>query len=323
MKTFIILAFLILGTSAWAGPSTSGGGIGVLCEYGDGQKLQLLDLFEAQLTGQRLVSSTGSFVEDYAVGLQRLRQLGDDPRPVSSDDKRNMLDMFTRYTEFTDRYLSPSDDIGVSVPLPPNCHLVQIAIYQDRDNKLVLNKTLWNQLDSLNQAALVMHEAIYKMQRIAFYNNSFQSRRLVREVFLKDGPSMKGVYDGLEKGKGLLCFAGDSGTNSSISFVWQGDQIHLLTFAGEARLVKTTLKVPVPLDDIKLQAAAINDEDIGYKVISASKGFEIKTAFFESEMPISHITWSQSVLDGEFFRVGMNVNGRILSYPVSSCFKFQ
>lgn len=324
MKTIIILSSLLTAVlTAKAGPSTSGGGIGVLCKTSDSQTLKILDLYEADLIGQKLIQSTNSFGDDYAVGLTRHRTLAGDPRPVSKTDIDNMLGMFYKYTQFTDEALPLTQDYGSTVTLPTNCQFIQIGIYDDFNERFLLNRNLWEQLDSLNRAALVTHESIYKLQRIAFYGNSFQARRLVRELFLFDGPKMKGVYEGLTKGKGLICFAGDSGTNNSITFVWQDNQIHLITFAGEQRYVKTTLKVPLSVENIKFEPELLGDSTMGYKITSTPQDFEIKTSYFESEMPMSHITWSQTVMKGEIFRVGMNVNGRVLSFPVSGCFNYK
>jgi hypothetical protein len=323
MKTqLVFLLSLMISVNVWAGTSTSGGGIGVLCKAQSQSKLQILDLYEAAQAGIDLIPSI-SFESDYTVGLTRLRALAGDPRPVTKTDFQEFTSMFQKYSEFTQDEIAPSMDAGPTVALPANCHYEQIAIYHDgNDPKLIINANLWAQLDSLNQVALLMHEAVYQMQRTAFYNNSHQVRRLVRELYSKNGPSLKGAQEGLKKGQGHMCFAGDTGTNSSFTFVWQGHEIYLLNLAGEARIVKTTINVPVSFDEIQLQRVEIGNSEIGYKVTDTPTAIEIKVQTIDSELPIPHITWRQTVKTGEILTVGMNVNGRTLDYPVTSCFPY-
>lgn len=322
MKKLICILSLTLSSMSFAGPSTSGGGIGVLCKSATQQKLMLLDLFEASVAGQKLISASGSFENDYAVSLTNLRRLGGDSRPVDQADLAQLNEMLNKYSEFVNYSLVPTNDAGNTVQLPTNCHYEQIAVYQDSDNRLLINRVLWNQLDSVGQAALIMHEAIFRMQRGAFYVDSAQTRKLVSELFLLGGPKIKGAYDGLTKGKGLLCFAGDSGSNNSISFVWQGHEVHLLTFAGESRYVRTTLKTLVSVDDIKLQRVVIDNIEPAYRIDSTPFNFNLSGKYFGSELPLNHISWNQSVAAGEIFTVGMNVRGRTINLPVTNCFKY-
>jgi len=310
------------GLNVYAGVSTSGGGIGVLCKVPTAQKLQLLDFYEAPFKQQELIQSTGTFDGDYSIGLQRLRSLVGDSRPVTQDDIIEIQANFKKNTEFTSKNLMPTGDAGPTPSLPSNCHYVQIAVYHDFNDKLLVNKELWDQLDSLNQAALLTHEAIYKMQRVAFFADSYQARSLVRELFLKNGPTIKGPLDGLTVGKGSICFAGDTSTNSDFTFVWQGKTIQLLTVAGDIRLAKTTLTVPISIDELKLETVRIDAKKVGYKVSYTPRDFEIKNHAFNSEMPITHITWNQEVRTGELLRVGINVRGKILSHPVKVCSKY-
>lgn len=323
MKTQIVfLTSLMISAAAWAGPSTSGGGIGVLCKTLTEQKLTVLDLYEASFSGQKLFNSTGSLDRDMTIALQNLRKLAGDSRPVSPDDFDYFHETFNKSTEFVDYNLMPTGDTGYSVPLPPNCHYEQIAIYQDHNDKLIVNKSLWQHLSTLDQAALYYHEAIYKMQRVAFYVDSAQTRRMVRELFLEGGPSVKGTYDGLVKGKGYRCFAGDYGTNNSFSFIWQGYEIRLLELAAEARFVKTSLQTLVSSDDVQFEQVAIDPVTMGLKVISTPFDFEIETKNFDSEIPIPHILFNQRIKKGELFTVGMNVRGRTMILPVTMCSKY-
>lgn len=321
----ILAAVLTLGgLNVYAGVSTSGGGIGVLCGKRTAtQKLQLLDLYEASVSEQELIQSTGTFGGDYSIALKRLRNLISDPRPVTQDEIIEDQQNFKRHTEFTNKKLIPTRDAGFTPSLPSSCHYVQIAVYHDFNNKLIVNKELWDQLDSLNQAALLTHEVIYKMQRVASYADSYQVRSLVRELFLKNGPTIKGPRDGLIAGQGAICFAGDTSTNSDFTFVWQGKKIRFLTLAGDARFAKTSITVPVSIDELKLEPVIIESKKTGYRVSYTPRDFEIKNQTFDSELPIPHITWNQKVQMGELFSVGINVRGKTLSYPVKACFNYK
>lgn len=327
LATLGLQAVLLFGgPNAYArgrGVSTSGGGVGVLCKGATGQpKLQLLDFYEASLAQQELVQSTGSFSRDYGTGMQRLRRLFEDPRPVTPNELNDTVARFKKATQFTSHKLTPTSDMGATPTLPSHCHYEQIAVYHDLNNNLVINKELWSQLDSLNKAALLTHEVLYKMQRIAFFTDSHQVRNLVRELFLKNGPSIKGPRNGLKVGPAHLCFAGETSTNTDFTFAWQGKTIQLLTLAGDVRLAKTTLTVPVSIDDIKLEAVTTDLNQEAYKVSYTPREFDIKNQSFDSQLPIPHITWNQEVRTGELLKIGINIRGKTLSYPVKACFKY-
>ncbi|WP_413575442.1 hypothetical protein ACLVWU_14005 [Bdellovibrio sp. HCB290] len=136
-----------------------------------------------------------------------------------------------------------------------------------------------------------------------------------------NGPEIKGTYDGLVKGKGLMCFAGDAGTDNELVFVWQGYDLHLVVFAGETRLVKTTVNTLVSSEDVKLKRVFM-DNYLAYVVESTPFNFELNNKYFKSELPIDHMTWDQKVANGKIFTVGINVNGRSITLPVFHCSKY-
>ena len=61
--------------------------------------------------------------------------------------------------------LTPTLD-SYEVALPSDCGLEQIVRYEDTsywNGSVLINADLFDRLDTLNQAALISHEALYKM----------------------------------------------------------------------------------------------------------------------------------------------------------------
>lgn len=83
---------------------------------------------------------------------------------------------------------------AAEVALPADCKLEQLANYVD-DNFLIVSNEIWNQLDDLNKAGLILHEAIYRFERDNGATNSRRARKIVAHL-LSDFQFTK-VNDGL------------------------------------------------------------------------------------------------------------------------------
>ena len=184
MKFFIQLAVLILfGATAHAGPGSDGGDKAIVCRRnGKIVKAETLDLFEARNL--------------YNLKPMPIRKLATVDEIVSAVEKKlehsienPQLELFPEINKVRilmhlvrpEAVLNDVDDAGsVSAPskLGKNCQREQLANYTSEQD-LFVNQEIWNQLDNKNKAALILHEGIYKFERIYGAKDSRRSRKVV------------------------------------------------------------------------------------------------------------------------------------------------
>lgn len=209
-------ALAITLNAAIAGVGSSGGGKGVVCRDPQGRinQAMVLDLYEAVYEyGLKLRPSARSLDQDYAIYVQILRRIVGDPRPVGQEVIRQML-RFVRFTA-SGVHLPAIADAGQVPSLPNACRLEQIAIYHDDTNVLDVDREIWQSLDSLNQAALIAHEEVYKNYRDAGDVTSEKVRSLVGALFSTTPP--KPQFAGVS-GAYAECWAntGNPSTNDTL-----------------------------------------------------------------------------------------------------------
>lgn len=78
--------------------------------------------------------------------------------------------------------MRPIEDANILVT-DVGCDYQQIANWDDRSENVLVKNELYRRLDTLNQAALYLHEAVYKVARTYYSDrNSDTSRRIVAEA---------------------------------------------------------------------------------------------------------------------------------------------
>jgi hypothetical protein len=204
MKRLLLLISLLLHAfSAYTGV-VSGGGYAIVCNE-DGATIphvQLLDIYEGDLlTGFIMAESKGNLAEDYFQSVKRAYAYQDSP--YSAEERRDeilgSLEQMLSGVVFLENPadLPVSKDLGSVPPIPDNCHIEQIAFYDGNLEKCYILQSRWNQLDSLNQAALLSHEIAYKYFRELGDKTSLLSRRLVAHNYAEQGPVS--LTDGLNE----------------------------------------------------------------------------------------------------------------------------
>jgi hypothetical protein len=188
------------------GTIDSGGGKVLSCLRDGKTKVELLDLWE----GRELMSppamplaSTSSVAEQASQALQRLKGLFPNPMEftVKSGDKAfTGAEAFLWQLNFSiepflqdpapesmrrwhDKSLEPTQD-SLEEAIPAGCDLLQAIRYQDASGRILVNEDLVQAMDATNQAALYVHEAVYKILREQFgERNSKRTRRAVALAF--------------------------------------------------------------------------------------------------------------------------------------------
>jgi hypothetical protein len=199
MKSNFLFLFTTVWMSSlsWAGGLDGGGGMGYVCyENSRGQEIinrvLVLDFYEAQIL-RKLTFSVELQQKDHVslVAMMKdmiLRHQGNRLEEKTFSDE---LDLINR--DF-DRSLLPP---GVRLPpvtdgdiiiKPQGCEKDQLAYYRDEGNHTGLYANLlivgdyWEKMDTLNQASLIIHEAVYRVRRKAGDVNSDITRDIVGDT---------------------------------------------------------------------------------------------------------------------------------------------
>ncbi|MEN0059541.1 MAG: hypothetical protein AAGB31_11950 [Bdellovibrio sp.] len=197
MKTNILLslAISILSTTAYAGPSTGGGGFVVSCPATpvSPASVELLDIYEGKSSlGFQMAVASGNLAEDHYAGTDRTysRQ----GYPGYADQIRsqimNNLTRFMQSSKFvsTAGELPKANDLGVPPWIPSQCQILQVAYFDDLTHTIFILKPLFDRMDSVNQAALAHHELMYREYRRTGELTSENSRSAVAQIYAVNGP---------------------------------------------------------------------------------------------------------------------------------------
>ncbi|WP_413943638.1 hypothetical protein [Bdellovibrio sp. HCB-162] len=173
MKSLVFLSAFVLSSVALANNWYDRGNAGFAILCAGGVKAQTLDLYEVSERHGLVASysNKSSAVEKAVDLLSRLNSL--DPARAKmyrlwAQDFMGSATFVAAANEFV-----KTPDAGL-VTLPTDCKLEQ-AVFQRNPSILnksryIVNSTLWNKLDADNQAALIVHEVIYRefMNSLAF-----------------------------------------------------------------------------------------------------------------------------------------------------------
>lgn len=233
-----------LSANAGEGGFVGGGGKGVVC---DG-KVQVLEIYEAELRGQKLLPAKPDLDGNLeAIGLGLTEMMRTNRYKFGPGQMVEYI-----HSQFAGRtvYIEPEKSLPVTndATLPPmkaGCRVVQIALWS-KDNWIYFDKNLWNQLDPLNQAVIMAHEIVYAIARNKGVTNSDESRELIRIVLTDPNPPGQ-VTPVLARPKFGACF-GDGGTSSETTHFYVIDEekdgesglgFYFLTLKGQGRFLRT------------------------------------------------------------------------------------
>jgi hypothetical protein len=177
---FLFLALFSL--TAHAGTSSGGGGVGVRCVLPNGKStLETLDIHEAKLKGLNFVSLPNNEEEAIELGSRLMANhyfagyftyVGEYQKflkerifeKIFKGDSIQESDTGGLIYQKEVSHLDLSNDYG-KYSIAPNCHLEQIAYFDDSASTLFLNKSVFSEMDYLNQVAMFTHEIIYFLDR--------------------------------------------------------------------------------------------------------------------------------------------------------------
>ncbi|AHZ85510.1 hypothetical protein Bb109J_c3477 [Bdellovibrio bacteriovorus] len=143
-----------------------------------GQAPIVLDLYEVSTRELGVVKfSKADTAVDKAVDLASRLNSVDPARARQYKD--SALDFMASAQFVTDLGIRKTPDLGL-VTVPAECTLEQVVFQRNpsilNKARYVVNANLWNQLDADNQAALILHEAIYREVINSTANELFSER---------------------------------------------------------------------------------------------------------------------------------------------------
>lgn len=273
------------GRLANAGAWSSGGGSAVVCRAPDQSILsaEVLDIFEARsVYGQNLITHESMAIDDILKVVQeRLQTIGEDPEGVASVIPKIHANM-TVLPEGVK--LEPIHD-AKPVALPKGCKLEQLAAYIDPTRKVAVDREVWEKLDNLNKAALIVHEGIYQLTRKEGDTDSRRARKLTGYLFSEF--SFESLTEGIPQ-NAQWCVAKDYLGRDLYVFAPFPDPKHpeytwlqFIKFAGQSVFSKTTAVVPARLGHVPSRDGIFTGGRVESKIEgtrSIMLGFEQRTS---------------------------------------------
>jgi hypothetical protein len=188
------MVFLVLLSGKYAaahGGMEGGGGKGVLC----GDQVRVLDLYEAESVRHLPIppsqNDLNAYIANYGLALGYYQsETGFDLDNTSYKSmvldfyKKEVMDKFSDVASGTRLPFTPDATLP---SLPSGCSFVQIAIFAD-NGVLYRDRDYWDQLSIQDQAALILHEGIYRGRRLQGEMNSDEMRYVVGLAFAQQLP---------------------------------------------------------------------------------------------------------------------------------------
>ena len=167
-------------TSAFAGVGSSGGGKAVVCNQTTNtttvQTVELLDLYEArEVYGFNSIVSNEPMEVQLNAAYKKLENSMDQPE-IHLMPLVNRVQKIIRFLP-KGSHLEAIPDAN-EIAIPSNCKLEQMASYVD-DTLLLVDRDLWDLADVHNHAALLFHEAVYRLLR---QNPNVSDSRWARKI---------------------------------------------------------------------------------------------------------------------------------------------
>lgn len=223
----VLLLTAILGTClipllAYAGPGSDGGAKSIVCYDESGALTQstLLDLYEGKEIFGDVYPYLQKPVRGYLkVAVKRLKKTGFKLLIPNLNSIENSIDhVLNTYRLINSPIASIEDDFSL-IEIPEGCKKIQSARFIDANN-IVVRRDIWESMDNLNKAALILHEAVYWMSREETWKqDSRRSRRVVSQI-LENEWHFVDVTDGLPSAYTLCNSASSEAPQSTVFAVY-------------------------------------------------------------------------------------------------------
>lgn len=244
MKTVFIGILTLLSITSFASEKGNGGGSIVCMENSSISKAKLLDLREAELRGLLVDYSSDLSVEQLLEqALKKYSQLYPDIAKKIKQELSNILYGNVIYP--SQERLPPPSDTGLKfLSEPINCFLEGVARYDDQRNILELNEDIYSNFSNTDKAALLFHEAMYRVQRLEFGHTktSKEVRYITGALFAKNLLTFELAKENIDTAHSV-CVSEDNSTEFYILYnlEQQRQEIHFTKVKGHRLVEKMIL----------------------------------------------------------------------------------
>lgn len=198
MKKLILMMSLVftqttfaLVTSLRLGDHTGNGGDVVICVEDRKESYRLLDFYEVtELHFLNIKVKKSQNISEYAEKIINQSQFTEFDR----SKYRQRTQLFMNRVQWVNHDLVDISD-SEHTYIPSNCRLEQIAI-NHLNGSISINKKLWDKLDDLNKASLILHELIYEDLILSGHENSIMARKII-SFALADTRQQQYLYEEL------------------------------------------------------------------------------------------------------------------------------
>jgi hypothetical protein len=200
-KIILALSALILSLTSYAGNERGNGGSGVVCRNADGsiKSAELLDIYEGKaLFGLKYSSLTGTIEENYKSIIEDI--YGKVLSPTEYMIFNHIKNSFVMLPEGVE--LEPIND-SLPIIIPRGCKIEQVANFYNLKSIYIVSD-IYNKLSDLDKLGLLLHEALYFLDRQGGVKDSRHTRRAVGHL-LSTGFKAEGVLDGVDQQNDLFC----------------------------------------------------------------------------------------------------------------------
>jgi|GEM_PF-2502866 len=215
-----------------SGPNDGGGGRGVVCRHPDKsiKSVELLDLWEARVLYRRripdpLEQTSEHLRAEIETGIFRLRASFVHDQGGLGPDRYDMseLRLVERLNETAQEFLKESPRVwwyrGVSFDdtkdsfefakpeKESGCEVEQIVVHMFLQDRFFVNLDLFEKMNTMNQAALILHEAFYSELRHLGEKNSIRVRRAIG--YVASGGEFESLKNRITASR-ISCFGGNN-----------------------------------------------------------------------------------------------------------------
>lgn len=300
IKSILVLTLLTLSPSLFATPRlggiSDGGGNAVVCRNQSGEitSAEVLDLYEAKNMYARMpqVDSTLDHLSiallvadrinkgDYhsaQTGIVTTKKFGEPEVRYFSMPREKREPFLGSLVEQIHRgmiilppgvALNPVEDFDLTI-IPKDCKIEQAAIYRDSNSQIYVVGDIWEKLDSVNKAALLLHEAVYLMLRWEGETSSNRTRVAVGLGFANY--AFPSVLEGVPKTRVMTCNSKDKYLDWRIIVYQSGSDraiLQILRLDGFAALDQTHVQVSLVASPLPSGPSDNSSEGRMYKLIS-------------------------------------------------------
>lgn len=241
-QLLLILALLVFSFTSAAGDRGHGGDV-IICNSKDVITYELLDYFEARIENGRVIEFHGYGWQDKVDLFLKKFEKTDYRMAI---ELRKLFSEFLKSSVFIERSFIPQIDDSFSyTQLKSNCKKVQAAVQKlyvkHLEKRYLIDKEIWDRLDEVERAGLVLHELLYRLETISahFYNREIRTSdnlRYFHGIIASDELQLLSPLEYIELVKQTLFF-------SSSSFLQDGYEIELPgKFTKNRDLIKKYLK---------------------------------------------------------------------------------